>query len=623
MKISNNNEPRLKIRILENSTERKQNSRGFQDRKYVKKFLLNLERIRLKGTSGRNTQKPNKLPLKEENVSSGDLKSTSPVDEVQPNKPSKFAKDFQSKILNEEKNESKGNVISNCLEIVPIQRKDRILKRSEEKIFLESKPVHSQENTTPLKSSMKELKMVPELKDDIIPLNLKDIVERKYKAQKEQSPELKEKIFKFDGIQTPPFKKQSENLSRKPKKSREFDSTTEPISFTEVEKKKPYDNVKDFASRLEEMGLNRLKEAFEEVLNRPKNFVSVTELFHSSPRTFETLEKEILPRSKKPVISTIQENFKQEVDVNPTIESWISDIERSHSPINLNVDSSTRKSKKEEISIDLMMEELFISNPIPLFDLSKRDFAFKGFQFDTEKTCSPMKSSAIQGLMNGNPNISSPDSPKKDELIDRADELDEVDPKILTLIEKWEPEGYENLSIEEKIQFREEEMRNYHYTIKKIIEEEKTNGKPPTFIEEYKIKKIIFYKFKIDSFGHSCNLKLKNSSEVLKNLKRKLEPKPEMDTKTKIELLLQRHEECVYQSLNFDQKIDYLNQKLIKIEKDINQIIQNEMETFRGKRNENGVTVYKFEGKSRGCKESTRLEDFRHKLKWEIKMGVK
>jgi hypothetical protein len=290
----------------------------------------------------------------------------------------------------------------------------------------------------------------------------------------------------------------------------------------------------------------------------------------------------------------------------------------------LNVHSSTRKSKKEEISIDLMMEELFISDPIPLFDLSKRDFASQGFQFDdTEKLCSSMKSSAIQDLMNGNSIMLSPDSPKKDELIVREDELDEVDPKILTLIEKWEPEEYENLFIEEKIQFREEEMRNCRRTIKKIIEEEKTNGRLPTFIEEYKIKKIMFYKFKIDSIGHSCNLKLKNSSDVLKNLKRKLEPKPEMDSKTKIELLLQRHEECVYQTLNFDQKIDYLNQKLIKIEKDINQIIQNEMETFRGKRNENGVTVYKFEGKSRGCKESTRLEDFRHKLKWEIKMGVK
>jgi hypothetical protein len=264
MKISNNNEPRLKIRMLdnislsENSTERKPNSRGFKDRKYVKEFLLNLERIRLKGTSGRNTQKPNKFPLNEENFSSGDLKSTSPVDEIQPNKPSK---DFQ--------------------------RRDRILKSSEEKIFLES--IHSQENATPLQSSTEELQMFHEFKDDIISLNPKDSSEPKYKDQKEQSPELKEKIFKFDGIQTPPFKKKSKNLSRKPKKSREaFDS------------KKPYDNVKDFTSRLEEMGLNRLKEAFEEVLNRPKNFISVTELFHPSPRRFETREeKEILPLSKK------------------------------------------------------------------------------------------------------------------------------------------------------------------------------------------------------------------------------------------------------------------------------------------------------------------------------------
>jgi hypothetical protein len=108
---------------------------------------------------------------------------------------------------------------------------------------------------------------------------------------------------------------------------------------------------------------------------------------------------------------------------------------------------------------------------------------------------------------------------------------------------------------------------------------------------------------------------------VLKSLKNRLEPKPEMDTKTKMELLLQRHEECVYQTLTFDQKIGYLRQKLIKIENDINQIIQNEKETFRGKRNENGVMVYKFEGKSRGYKESKRLEYLRHKLKWEIKMG--
>jgi hypothetical protein len=144
--------------------------------------------------------------------------------------------------------------------------------------------------------------MVPEFKGDIIPLNPKDISEPKYKDQKEQSPELKENIFRFDRIQTKrPFKKQSENHSRKPKKFREpFDSKTEPISFTKVETKKPYDNVKDFTSRLEEMGLNRLKEAFEEVLNRPKNFISVTELFHPSPRRFETREeKEILPLSKK------------------------------------------------------------------------------------------------------------------------------------------------------------------------------------------------------------------------------------------------------------------------------------------------------------------------------------
>jgi hypothetical protein len=220
------------------------------------------------------------------------------------------------------------------------------------------------------------------------------------------------------------------------------------------------------------------------------------------------------------------------------------------------------------------------------------------------------------------PIVPSTDSLKKDELVKvGADELDEVDPKISKLIEKWEPEEYDKLSIGEKIQYREQEMRNYRQTIKKIIEEEKTNGEPATFIAEYKVKGTIFYRFEIKSPGHSFNLSLKNCFDVLKHLKSKLEPKPVMDIRTKMELLLQRHEECVYQTLTYDQKIGYLRQKLIKIENEINLIIQNEKETFRGKRNENGVMVYKFEGKSRGCKESTRLEKLRHKLKWEIKMG--
>jgi hypothetical protein len=380
------------------------------------------------------------------------------------------------------------------------------------------------------------------------------------KDPKVQYSELKEKIFKSEGIQTLPSKNQNENLN--------------------------------FLS--------------SEQMKSKESFQSANPLNPFTGDLKATTEDDFMLFDEEP-----------EVDVN----SMINEIERAYSPINLNVESFTKKSNVEEISVDSMMEE---SHPIVAFDPPKRDFVSQC----TETLLSPLKSNTIQqDSMNDTellpiPIISSTDSSKKDELVKvGADELDEVDPKIFKLIEKWEPEKYDKLSIGEKIQFREEEMRNYRQTIKEIIEEEKTNRNPATFIAEYKVKKITFYRFQINSRGHSSNLSLKNCFEVLKSLKNRLEPKPEMDTKTKMELLLQRHEECVYQTLTFDQKIGYLRQKLIKIENDINQIIQNEKETFRGKRNENGVMVYKFEGKSRGYKESKRLEYLRHKLKWEIKMG--
>jgi hypothetical protein len=309
-----------------------------------------------------------------------------------------------------------------------------------------------------------------------------------------------------------------------------------------------------------------------EVVNQPSKSLGC----YSSPARRDSIDIVEMPKVFEPIPPTSKNNT-QEISY-PTIQQILND------------DNSTFGSS-EVMFAPIISFETQGTAPKVSFEVQKPEI-------EESEIVQPIVIEGTAGDKpdsNGEQSTPKPekDTPNKNEIAKvSGDELNEIDPKILQLIDFWDPTGYDALSIEEKIKFREEEAKRIRETIQYIIQDETTKEGTPTFIKEYKCKRTAFYCFKPDSRGHSSNLSLINSMEALKKLKSKIVH--ELNTDYKIELLMERHEESVYNTLTHDQKIGYLKEKLIKLENYVKEIIQKEKNTFKGINDDNGVKVYKF-----------------------------